>query len=191
MNEPLTRAGQALDLLWPGTSIDRLEWRNRILAIEWEAAAAARTPSQPDSWQEEARRYAENADYWRKRAEECEGHPSQPDRDRLAALSFISEGHKEAYRQGWDAALASTLSQPDLREALRVRITGAQLVDGGVELPDGYFLDVDEHDDFIPVSAHASQPAPAAPSYPLGLNTDAGDPLDAPETELRLLHGDR
>lgn len=37
--EPRTEAGKRLDLAWPGSHIDRLDWRDRILAIEAEAAA--------------------------------------------------------------------------------------------------------------------------------------------------------
>lgn len=41
MTEPTTETGRALDLAWPGTHIDRLDWRERILAIEAEAAERA------------------------------------------------------------------------------------------------------------------------------------------------------
>jgi hypothetical protein len=40
--EPNTRAGEDFDRAWPGSHIPRLEWRERILAIEAEAAAGPR-----------------------------------------------------------------------------------------------------------------------------------------------------
>jgi hypothetical protein len=42
MPEPTTQAGQRLDLEWPGTHLDRLAWRDRILAIEHEAVEQER-----------------------------------------------------------------------------------------------------------------------------------------------------
>ena len=39
MSEPVTEAGKNLDSAWPGPHIDRLDWQNRILAIEAEAVA--------------------------------------------------------------------------------------------------------------------------------------------------------
>ncbi len=38
---PRTAAGRALDVAWPGTHLDRLDWRDAILAIEAEAAQSA------------------------------------------------------------------------------------------------------------------------------------------------------
>jgi hypothetical protein len=38
---PRTQAGQTLDAAWPGSHIDRLDWHERILAIEAEAVAQA------------------------------------------------------------------------------------------------------------------------------------------------------
>lgn len=37
--EPATNAGKALDGAWPGSHIERLEWRRKIVAIEAEARA--------------------------------------------------------------------------------------------------------------------------------------------------------
>ena len=39
MSEPRTEAGRALDIAWPGTHLDRLQWRDSICTIEDEAAA--------------------------------------------------------------------------------------------------------------------------------------------------------
>jgi len=41
MGEPKTEAGRRLDLAWPGTHLDRLDWQAAILAIEQEARRAA------------------------------------------------------------------------------------------------------------------------------------------------------
>lgn len=38
--EPTTEAGRQFDSEWPGSHIDRLDWRQRILAIEEQSSAA-------------------------------------------------------------------------------------------------------------------------------------------------------
>lgn len=38
---PATEAGRAMDLAWPGRHLDRLAWRELILAIEAQAQALA------------------------------------------------------------------------------------------------------------------------------------------------------
>ena len=40
MTEPRTEAGKRLNIAWPGSHIDRLDWQERIAAIEAEARAA-------------------------------------------------------------------------------------------------------------------------------------------------------
>jgi hypothetical protein len=81
MTDLRTAAQQALEALeFDGfTPEDATHRQYTTKAITALRAALAEPVQEPDYWQEEARRYAGNADYWRKRYEALADPVQEPD----------------------------------------------------------------------------------------------------------------
>ena len=91
------------------------------------------------------------------------------------------------------AAVIAVAPSPDA-PGPRIRMSGAQLAESGASVPEGYFLDWDEFDEFVPVSAlAASGDAPRGKLDVEGLYAAIvaelvvlwGEPSDAVSTQVR------